>query len=68
MLTQKLQCALGLPKTSKMLPSPSLKIYIAFEAQPRLSLKNFYTLLPRINLEVNSNPCFKVSLEIQGIS
>ena len=61
-------CQLGLPKTSKMLPSPSLKIYIAFEAQPHLSLENFYTLLPRINLEVNSNPRFKVSLEIQGIS
>ena len=40
----------GLPKTSKMLPL--LNICIVFEAQPRLSLKNFYTPLPRISLKV----------------
>ena len=59
---------LGLPKTSKMLPSPSLKIHIAFEARPRLSLEIFRAPLPRINLEVNNNPLFEVSLKIQGIS
>ena len=57
-----------MPKTSKMLPSPSLKIHIAFEAQPRLSLEIFWAPLPRINLEVNNNPLFEVSLKIQGIS
>ena len=41
-----------------------LKIYIVFEAQPRLTLKILYLPLPRINLKVHNDPGLEVSLEI----
>ena len=41
-----------------------LKIYIVFEAQPRMTLEILYLPLPHINLKVHNDPGLKVILEI----